>query len=338
MTQGGPAARAQVDVVEPEVGGPATGQGEATARGPIGRREVQEALDVMGRDAGQAPGPGQRLTDHPARERPRRCPKAGPEEDDPAVIGPDDRLRQALRLGFEGLVLVGQQAGLAREAGPDPRIESGFQVRNQLVAHSIAQEGRVGVRGVFPPGEPALGKVREHVGARDPQEGTHDVPRPRPHRRQARGPGAAQQPQEQRLRLVVAGVGQDDGGGAFRASNRPQEHEPLAARRVFEPGLVRPRAAPDVGAAFVERDPEAPREVGAEDDVLAAVGPEAVVEVRGHDAESPASGQGRERIGESQDFRRHPALRLAYGLALSPPFAPCPCQANVYRERQALTS
>ena len=27
-------------------------------------------------------------------------------------------------------------------------------------------------------------------------------------------------------------------------------------------------------------------------------------------------------IGESEDFRRHSAFRLAYGLALSPPFAP----------------
>ena len=29
-------------------------------------------------------------------------------------------------------------------------------------------------------------------------------------------------------------------------------------------------------------------------------------------------------IGESQDFRRHSAFGLAYGLALSPPFAPWP--------------
>src|SRR5713101_3506659 len=31
-----------------------------------------------------------------------------------------------------------------------------------------------------------------------------------------------------------------------------------------------------------------------------------------------------ERIGEGQDLGRHAALGLAYGLALSPPFAPCP--------------
>lgn len=31
-----------------------------------------------------------------------------------------------------------------------------------------------------------------------------------------------------------------------------------------------------------------------------------------------------ERVGERDDFRRPAALRLAYGLAASPPFAPCP--------------
>ena len=31
-----------------------------------------------------------------------------------------------------------------------------------------------------------------------------------------------------------------------------------------------------------------------------------------------------ERIGERQDFGGHAAFGLAYGLALSPPFAPCP--------------
>ncbi len=30
------------------------------------------------------------------------------------------------------------------------------------------------------------------------------------------------------------------------------------------------------------------------------------------------------RIRERQDLGRQPAFRLAYGLALSPPFAPCP--------------
>ena len=29
-------------------------------------------------------------------------------------------------------------------------------------------------------------------------------------------------------------------------------------------------------------------------------------------------------VGEREDLGRQPALRLAYGLALSPPFAPCP--------------
>src|ERR1700687_5032286 len=31
-------------------------------------------------------------------------------------------------------------------------------------------------------------------------------------------------------------------------------------------------------------------------------------------------------VGEGQDFGRHAPLGLAYGLALSPPFAPCPCR------------
>src|SRR5690606_14706278 len=31
-----------------------------------------------------------------------------------------------------------------------------------------------------------------------------------------------------------------------------------------------------------------------------------------------------ERIGEGENFGRHAALGAAYGLALSPPFAPCP--------------
>jgi len=169
--------------------------------------------------------------------------------------------------------------------------------RNLLHAPGFEDIGDAGH--LFPPGQAPLGKVREHVGARDAQQGTHDVPRPRPHRPEARGPGPAQQAEEQGLRLVVPGVGQDDGGGAFRLLDRPQEGPPLVARRVFEPGLVRPGAAPDVGASGADRDPEAPRELGAEGDVLLALGPEAVVEVRGHEAEAAASRQGRESIGQS---------------------------------------
>src|SRR4029077_3860742 len=93
------------------------------------------------------------------------------------------------------------------------------------------------------------------------------------------------------------------------------------------------------GAARMLRDHDfgaAPVEGG--DDVIAVEGlvgdqggeldaldqwrdPHRVVALAGQQHESDEVA---ERIGEGQDFGRHAAFGLAYGLALSPPFAPCP--------------
>jgi len=172
----------------------------------------------------------------------------------------------------------------------DPRVEARLQVGDQLPADAVAQEGRVGVRRVLAPGESALGQVSEHVQPGHLEQRPHHVARAGPHGGEASGPGASQQAEQERLGLVVPGVGHGDGRGPFLVPHRAQELIALAPGRVFETALLHPGAPLHVPPAEADGYPEALGEVGAEGCVRGALGPQAVVEVRGHDFKDPRLG------------------------------------------------
>ena len=63
-----------------------------------------------------------------------------------------------------------EEPGGAGEPRPQRGIEPGLEVRQELVAHAVAQVSRVGVGGVLAPVQAALAQVGEDLGPGDPQE------------------------------------------------------------------------------------------------------------------------------------------------------------------------
>ena len=81
---------------------------------------------------------------------------------------------------------------------------------------------------------PALAQVRQDLVSRHREQRADDVSRPRPHAREARRPGAPQEPQQERLRLVVARVGDRDRGRLLLVPHAAQVGVALAARGLLE--------------------------------------------------------------------------------------------------------
>src|SRR5207247_1649269 len=90
-------ARAHPDLVEPEVSHAAARQGEAPARRGGRGREVEQTLDVEGRDFAKAPRLGQGPANHAAGERPGGVAKAAPGQRHAVALPAGDRGRMAAR-------------------------------------------------------------------------------------------------------------------------------------------------------------------------------------------------------------------------------------------------
>ena len=258
---------------------------------------------MEGRDLAQAPRLGQGPTNHAAGEGPGRLEKTGPGQHHAVAVAAGEGRGEPRGLGLEGVVLVGQEHGGPGQGLADPRVEARLQVGDQLLADAVAQEGRVGVRRVFAPGESTLRQVSQHVQPAHLEQRPHHVARAGAHGAQASGPGAPQQAQEERLGLVVLCVGHGDGHGPFLVHDRAQERVALAPGRVFEAALLHPGAARHVRPAETDGHPEVLREVGAERRVRGALGPQAVVEVRGHEPEPALAGQGGQGVRDGDGVR-----------------------------------
>ena len=170
--------------------------------------------------------------------------------------------------------------------------------------HAVARVGRIGVRLVLAPGETALREVREHLAARDREQRAQQVAAREPHAGETGRTAAAQQPQQQRLGLVVPGVRDGDRHGALVVLDPAQEGVALAARRLLEAALLGARALADAAAPGAQRHAERGAQLVAEGGVVGGAGPQAVVEVRGDELEAAAAAQRRERVQRAPRSRR----------------------------------
>ena len=178
----------------------------------------------------------------------------------------------------EDVRLLGQHGGGAGQRVAHGGVEARLEVRDQLVADAVAQERGVGVGRVLAPGQAVRGQVVEHVRPRHAQHRAQEAPAPRAHGAEAGAARPAQQAQEHRLRLVVAGVREDDPRRAFARRGPLQEGVALQARRFLDAAAVAGRAGADVGPSHAQRDAEGAAQAAAEGGVRAP---------------SPAAGRGR---------------------------------------------
>ena len=178
------------------------------------------------------------------------------------------------------------------------RVEAFLEVGDELVAHAVSPVGGVGVRGVLAPLEAPLAQVRQDLLPRHREQRADDVARSRPHAREPGRPGAPQEPQQQRLRLVVARVGDRDRGRLLLVAHAAQVGVALAARGLLEAAPLARGPGAHVGRSRPEGDVEPLAQGGAEGHVLRRARPQAVVQVGGHHAEPPPATQRGERVRE----------------------------------------
>jgi hypothetical protein len=93
--------------------------------------------------------------------------------------------------------------------------------------------GWVDVRRVLPPSQAALAEVGQHFPAGDGEQGPDDVAGARAHAGEASRAGAPQEPEQQRLGLVVPGVRDRQRNGRFLLTDAPQEGVALPAGRLL---------------------------------------------------------------------------------------------------------
>ena len=110
--------------------------------------------------------------------------------------------------------------------------------------HAVPGHAQVGVGRVLAERDPAVREIAAELGPADFQQRPHQGPGPRPHPREPGRPGAADETEQHRLRLVVDGV--------------PQRHPagPQLGRRPREEGVAH------VMAGALDRDAARPRHVG----------------------------------------------------------------------------
>jgi hypothetical protein len=119
-----------------------------------------------------------------------------------------------------------------------------------------------------------------------------------PHAGQPPPARAPQQPQEQRLGLVVARVGHRDRHRPFLLGDAAQERVALLPRRLLDPASLALGAGRHVGGARAQGHPEAAAQLAAERRVIRGRRPQAVVEVGGHHPEAAVAADGGEGVGE----------------------------------------
>ena len=128
--------------------------------------------------------------------------------------------------------------------------------RRQGGAHAHPVEPRVLVRRILRPADPLPAQPAAQRGAPDPEKGPQPQeplgPRRRQHRRQPVDPGAAREPEQHRLGLVVEGVPERHRADAALACPGRDQRPPRRPRPVLQVAA----AVPALPAADRVRDPE----------------------------------------------------------------------------------
>ena len=150
----------------------------------------------------------------------------------------EDQLRgDPGQFGLPECFFVARQRGHVGQVGANLRIPS-LKFREQLVADSVACEGRVAVGGVFAPSLAEAGQVRFDFGTCDGQHGAENEPIGKSDDRmdagEAFGPGAAEEFAEDGFGLIVQGVGGGDGVQTTRGQELSEPGVAQAASGFFD--------------------------------------------------------------------------------------------------------
>jgi hypothetical protein len=172
------------------------------------------------------------------------------------------------------------------------------QDRNKLVPDSVADDGAIGVGGVFAPRLTCPAQVLPQFQAAGFEEWTDKSAAPNADARKPAGSGAAKQPQENRLGLIVLGVSGGDQIRAEAVGAFIEARVSRVARRDFQRDTPVAGKAGDIPSAHLDRHAETFCERPAEGFVCVGLrAPQAVIDVnqsserggkvRGHLAEDP---------------------------------------------------
>ena len=296
----GRAGRADADLVEIHGGFAAAGERHAPpgCGGPSG--ELDDPVHVIEGNPAQPARRANGIPDGDPRDRPRGLRHRRPREDGRPVLAAQPHRRGD---GRHQLGLFREHGGRARQRLAHGGVEPALQVRDQLVADPVPEERGVGVGRILAPGQTVRGQVVEDVLPRDAQHRTQDPARAGAHGAEAGAARAPQQAQEDGLRLVVAGVREDDPRCAFTDANGLQEGVALEPRRLLDAAAVARRASPHVRAPDAHRDAERLAQAAAEGGIAGGVRPQAVVEMGGHQPEAARDGETVQRMQEGDRIR-----------------------------------
>jgi hypothetical protein len=165
-------------------------------------RQVQRPLHISEGDRAPAKCAGHRTVNEPARKRTRQLNQPFGVKPQLVAIFLDDLGPQRIGGRAEVRVLLPGDIRFIREhvghRGVEP-LEEG----QQLSANAIARDRQVVVGLVEDKLRLPLGEICVHLASAALEKGPNHDPVTRVHRRQAAGTGASQQPQEERLGLVV---------------------------------------------------------------------------------------------------------------------------------------
>ena len=192
------------------------------------------------------------------------------------------------------------RSGHASQQGGGIR-RPGRQKRQQAVAHEVAARPRRQVRRVVDRADPMFGHVAAEMPRLEVEQGTEkrrsETMRHRADRGEAGGPAAKENAQQHGLRLVQPVMGGDDSRGRETPGGSGQEAVALAAR----PLLDAPTRLHRAGDPEVEGDPEFPGDPLCRPGSPSGSLVQAVVDMKGAEAEAEAGGAGAE--GDQQRGR-----------------------------------
>ena len=177
--------------------------------------------------------------------------------------------------------IAAEDGGAFAKVFGDVRVEVLAQEGEDHVAHLVAQDGRVGVRGVLAPGEAAAAEVGAQVGIAEAEKGTNE--RDAVHVRdgfesgEAIRPRTARQAHDERLGHVVGVVSGGDGVEAQLARHACEEREARTACGHLERLAWTP---PDTRAERAAGESETRGERLHEARVVVRVGAQTVVDVQ----------------------------------------------------------
>ncbi len=147
------------------------------------------------------------------------------------------------------------------------------------MADTVPRVLEVVVRFVVDPTFAAAGEVTAKVRARDVEQRANDAAAPRMNARKASEPGAANQLQEERLRLIILRVADRDAVGAQRVGRLLHKVVSDPAGRIFDREVSDMRVAFDVLDVHNDSQSDTSRQVAAERLVAVRGRPEAMVQV-----------------------------------------------------------